>query len=129
MFLRIFSLAAFSQLERQPQVPLQYSDLSAGEAQVALLIAPSELSADDPDYRGPLLLNPGAVVPFLLDLSSSHYQVGGPGSSGVDYLLELGTYFREIIGPQYDLVGFDPRGKLTLSTLYRRPVLFLLPRC
>ncbi|KIP06187.1 hypothetical protein PHLGIDRAFT_467113 [Phlebiopsis gigantea 11061_1 CR5-6] len=74
-------------------VPLQYSDPSAGEAQIALLIAPSTLSADDPEYRGPLLLNPG-----------------GPASSGVEYLLELGTYFREVIGPQYDLVGFDPRG-------------------
>lgn len=35
-------------------------------------------------------------------------------------MLELGYYFRAIIGPQYDLVGFDPRGTstpLTLGTL------------
>ena len=53
-------------------------------------------------------------VEYSLSLS------GGPGGSGVDYVLELSTYFREIIGPNYDLVGFDPRGQLTsvLPTLY-----------
>ena len=28
----------------------------------------------------------------------------------MQYLLQLASYFRAIIGPQYDLVGFDPRG-------------------
>lgn len=36
---------------------------------------------------------------------------GGPGGSGVQFVQELAPYFRAIIGPQYDLVGFDPRGK------------------
>jgi hypothetical protein len=37
--------------------------------------------------------------------------LGGPGDSGVQYVLELANSFRKIIGPQYDLVGFDPRGE------------------
>ncbi|EKM52549.1 uncharacterized protein PHACADRAFT_126443 [Phanerochaete carnosa HHB-10118-sp] len=74
-------------------VPLQYSNISAGEAQVALLVSPSNFSKDDPSYLGPILFNPG-----------------GPGGSGVQFVQELAPYFRPIIGPQYDLVGFDPRG-------------------
>lgn len=36
--------------------------------------------------------------------------VGGPGGSGVQYLVALEDYFRERVGPGYDIVGFDPRG-------------------
>ncbi|GJE95991.1 alpha/beta hydrolase [Phanerochaete sordida] len=74
-------------------VPLQYSNTSAGEAQIAVAVSPSNFSVGDANYLGPILFNPG-----------------GPGDSGVEYLLEYETYFREIIGAQYDLVGFDPRG-------------------
>ncbi|KIP07260.1 hypothetical protein PHLGIDRAFT_428077 [Phlebiopsis gigantea 11061_1 CR5-6] len=70
-------------------VPLQYSNLSAGEAQIALLMSPSSFKPGDENYLGPILFNPG---------------------SGVQYILELADYFRAIIGPKYDLVGFDPRG-------------------
>ncbi|EJC97830.1 uncharacterized protein FOMMEDRAFT_149337 [Fomitiporia mediterranea MF3/22] len=34
----------------------------------------------------------------------------GPGGSGVQYILESGPAFRTIIGPEFDLIGFDPRG-------------------
>ncbi|GJE95976.1 hypothetical protein PsYK624_121690 [Phanerochaete sordida] len=74
-------------------VPLQYSNPAAGETQVALLVSPSNFSRSDPRYRGPILFNPG-----------------GPGGSGVSFVQELAAYFRVIIGPAYDLVGFDPRG-------------------
>lgn len=73
-------------------VPLQYSNATAGEAQIALIMSPSNFSSGNPDYLGSILFNPG-----------------GPGGSGVDYIRENGDYFRTIIGPQYDLVGFDPR--------------------
>ncbi|GJE98455.1 alpha/beta hydrolase [Phanerochaete sordida] len=56
-------------------------------------MSPSKFSAGNSCYLGPILFNPG-----------------GPGESGVDYLLAYEPYFRAIIGPQYDLVGFDPRG-------------------
>lgn len=36
--------------------------------------------------------------------------VGGPGDSGITYLQTYGPSFREIVGPQFDLVSFDPRG-------------------
>lgn len=74
-------------------VPLIYSNHSAGEAQVALVMSPSNFSAGDSNYLGPILFNPG-----------------GPGESGVELIVEGAEYFREIVGPQYDLVGFDPRG-------------------
>ena len=43
---------------------------------------------------------------------------GGPGDSGVQYVLELADSFRKILGPQYDLVGFDPRGRHRQHKLY-----------
>ncbi|KIP07434.1 hypothetical protein PHLGIDRAFT_89527, partial [Phlebiopsis gigantea 11061_1 CR5-6] len=74
-------------------VPLQYSDPSAGEAQIAFVISPSNFSSDNPSYRGPIFFNPG-----------------GPGDPGSSFILSLAPYLRAIIGPAYDLVGFDPRG-------------------
>jgi hypothetical protein len=35
---------------------------------------------------------------------------GGPGESGVEYVLHTGSLLRQIVGPQYNLVGFDSRG-------------------
>ncbi|GJE87210.1 alpha/beta hydrolase [Phanerochaete sordida] len=89
-------------------VPLQYSDPAAGEAQIALIMSPSNFSADDPNYLGSILFNPG-----------------GPGGSGVSFVEQLGTYFRAIVGPQYDLVGFDPRGvgqSTPVLSLFKTPV-------
>lgn len=48
------------------QVPLQYSDPTAGEAQVAIAMAPSSLPHDSPAYLGPLLFNPGRRVAEIL---------------------------------------------------------------
>jgi hypothetical protein len=39
----------------------------------------------------------------------SHKHTGGPGGSGVDYILEIGALASQILGPEYDLIGFDPR--------------------
>lgn len=35
---------------------------------------------------------------------------GGPGASGVGFLLDTGSVARQMVGPQFNLVGFDPRG-------------------
>ncbi|KAJ3136340.1 hypothetical protein HK101_004022 [Irineochytrium annulatum] len=35
---------------------------------------------------------------------------GGPGGSGVDSVRDIGEYLSTIVGGQYDIVGFDPRG-------------------
>ncbi|KAG5634520.1 hypothetical protein H0H81_001673 [Sphagnurus paluster] len=54
---------------------------------------PSALPPDSPDYRGPILLNPG-----------------GPGGPGVDLVRSAGQLISQIVGPQFDILGFDPRG-------------------
>lgn len=56
---------------------------------------PSPLPADSPWYRGPILFNPG-----------------GPGGSGVDMIARGGRALSTIVGPQFDVLGFDPRGTL-----------------
>ena len=51
------------------------------------------LDKSSPGYKGPILINPG-----------------GPGESGVEFVYELGDLLSLIVGPQFDIVGFDPRG-------------------
>ncbi|KAG6848122.1 hypothetical protein H0H93_003224 [Arthromyces matolae] len=75
------------------KVPLNYSDPTAKKATIALTRLPSSFPPESPGYRGPILLNPG-----------------GPGGSGIDFALRAGEPISAIVGPQFDLVGFDPRG-------------------
>ena len=35
---------------------------------------------------------------------------GGPGDQGTTFVIGMASYLRAIVGPAYDLVGFDPRG-------------------
>ncbi|KZV95747.1 hypothetical protein EXIGLDRAFT_765947, partial [Exidia glandulosa HHB12029] len=71
-------------------VPLDYSSTASPKAQIALQMLPA---TDKANYKGPLLFNPG-----------------GPGGSGTQTLLELGPLMAQLVGPGYDLIGFDPRG-------------------
>jgi pimeloyl-ACP methyl ester carboxylesterase len=76
------------------QVPLDYDNPDNGEqATIAIVRIPAEVSQDDPTYRGPILFNPG-----------------GPGVSGVGYVLNNGLNLTQEFGPTFDYVGFDPRG-------------------
>ncbi|KAK1222191.1 hypothetical protein PQX77_014975 [Marasmius sp. AFHP31] len=75
------------------QVPLNYHEPEGETAAIALTRLAANVSSDSPDYRGPILFNPG-----------------GPGDSGVDYLVGSAPSLRATIGPEYDLIGFDPRG-------------------
>ncbi|KAI0477095.1 TAP-like protein-domain-containing protein [Xylariaceae sp. FL0804] len=72
-------------------VPLDWLDPSEDE-RVVLAVLRSAATARD-DYRGPVFLNPG-----------------GPGGSGVDYLRSRADEFHTVIGENYDLISFDPRG-------------------
>lgn len=73
------------------QVPLDYTAPTGSNASIAIVRLPS--AAPKSEYRGPLLFNPG-----------------GPGSSGVDAIVQNGAAFATIFGSEFDIVGFDPRG-------------------
>ncbi|KAJ7115336.1 TAP-like protein-domain-containing protein [Mycena epipterygia] len=66
-------------------VPLDYASPSTGNATVAITRLPS--TAPKSKYRGPILLNPG-----------------GPGGSGVDYVVESGASIATILGDGFDLL-------------------------
>ncbi|KAF9040674.1 TAP-like protein-domain-containing protein [Panaeolus papilionaceus] len=74
-------------------VPMDHLSPSGIQGAIALIRKPSPLGSDHPDYRGPILFNPG-----------------GPGGSGIQLLIGSGDQFAKIVGPQFDLVSFDPRG-------------------
>lgn len=73
-------------------VPLNYTNLDEGFGAVPLVSYPSPLS-NSSSYRGPVLINPG-----------------GPGGSGVDTVVVAGIYFQHVLGQEFDIIGFDPRG-------------------
>lgn len=69
-------------------VPLDYQDLDGQAINIAVVRV---LAVEEP-YLGPLVLNPG-----------------GPGGSGLDMVGEMADLW-SMIFPQFDVVGFDPRG-------------------
>ncbi|GJE96257.1 alpha/beta hydrolase [Phanerochaete sordida] len=74
-------------------VPLDYSKPSGRQAGIAIYKVPSKLAPGDEKYKGPILLNPG-----------------GPGGSGVGLAIRLGTGLQKLVGEEFDIIGFDPRG-------------------
>ncbi|TVY94225.1 putative hydrolase, partial [Lachnellula willkommii] len=74
-------------------VPLDYQNPTLGRASVPLLKVPAQTNSSDGVYQGMLLLNPG-----------------GPGASGVSEALYNGSLVQAIVGSNWDVVGFDPRG-------------------
>ncbi|KAL4251257.1 Serine protease/Carboxylesterase S33, partial [Pleurotus pulmonarius] len=74
------------------RVPLNYSDPQGAPASIALIRFPSPLAGTD-EYKGPILLNPG-----------------GPGGSGVLLVANAGQALSQLLGPNFDIVSFDPRG-------------------
>ncbi|KAJ7635081.1 TAP-like protein-domain-containing protein [Roridomyces roridus] len=77
------------------KVPLDYAhpDSDSRSAAIALRRIHSVVPHDSPEYRGPILINPG-----------------GPGGSGVDAMGGFAGNLPGIVGPQFDILGFDPRG-------------------
>ncbi|KAG9219624.1 hypothetical protein CCMSSC00406_0006054 [Pleurotus cornucopiae] len=74
------------------RVPLNYSDPKGPPASIALIRFPSPLAGTE-EYKGPILLNPG-----------------GPGGSGVQLVVNAGQALSQLLGPNFDIVSFDPRG-------------------
>lgn len=81
------------------RVPLDYSNPQEAVINIALI----RLPATDPARKiGSLFLNPG-----------------GPGGSGVDFVLGAGPFiYSEEVRARFDIVGFDPRG-ISRSTALR----------
>ncbi|KAF7325597.1 Abhydrolase-4 domain-containing protein [Mycena kentingensis (nom. inval.)] len=71
------------------KVPLDYENPEDASAAIAII----RLRHTSETYRGPVLFNPG-----------------GPGGSGVTFVRDGGEVLAQIVGPEFDLVGFDPRG-------------------
>ncbi|VTO90233.1 unnamed protein product [Fusarium graminearum] len=70
-------------------VPLDYTSASNGETIKLDLI---KAKATKEPYKGSVLYNPG-----------------GPGGSGVDAILRRGEALLDVLGGQYDVIGFDTR--------------------
>ncbi|KAJ6541006.1 TAP-like protein-domain-containing protein [Mycena vulgaris] len=75
------------------KVPLDYSHPDAASAAIAMIRIHSTVPHNSTNYRGPILINPG-----------------GPGGSGVDMIARRGPQISTIVGPEFDVIGFDPRG-------------------
>ncbi|KAF7346759.1 Abhydrolase-4 domain-containing protein [Mycena sanguinolenta] len=75
------------------KVPLDYTQPDGASAAIAMIRVHSVVPHNSPSYRGPVLINPG-----------------GPGGSGVDMIAWAGPMLSTIIGPEFDIIGFDPRG-------------------
>ncbi|KAF9891822.1 hypothetical protein FE257_003306 [Aspergillus nanangensis] len=72
------------------EVPLDYNDTSVGSTEIAFLKLPAEQNADSAEN---LVINNG-----------------GPGLSGMSFLMSSRSQLRQAFGSQYNLVSFDPRG-------------------
>ncbi|KAL1674268.1 Alpha/Beta hydrolase protein [Schizophyllum commune] len=70
------------------EVPLDYANETAGTAKLAVVKYPAT-----EERVGTLFVNPG-----------------GPGNSGVVFVVEYGANLSAITGGNYDLVSWDPRG-------------------
>ena len=81
-------------------MPLNYSEPLEDSLVVALIRYPSPHQTDPALYKGPILFNPG-----------------GPGGSGVDFLLGTGKKYSDLFDGLYDIVSFDPRGTCLPSLL------------
>ncbi|KAF2793345.1 hypothetical protein K505DRAFT_244588, partial [Melanomma pulvis-pyrius CBS 109.77] len=70
-------------------VPLDYDNPSIGNITVAFL----KKAAKHQPAKGDVLINPG-----------------GPGGSGVDFVINYDEVLESLLGGTYNLIGFDPRG-------------------
>ncbi|KZV84203.1 hypothetical protein EXIGLDRAFT_842389 [Exidia glandulosa HHB12029] len=83
------------------EVPLDYAKPHGQKAAVALIKYPAKYPVGHEKWRGPILFNPG-----------------GPGESGVETVHSIGMNVSKIIGDEYDMIGFDPRGVVDAENYY-----------
>lgn len=76
---------------------MNYSDPAGEQYSIALIRKPATEPVEYGLYRGPALFNPGGLV-----------------GSGVNFIRGArGEQFSAILGPQFDILSFDPRGEYT----------------
>ncbi|KAL7929402.1 TAP-like domain-containing protein [Trichoderma chlorosporum] len=80
------------------QVPLDWlNETDTRVATIAMIKLPAVVPDEDPTFGGAVFTNPG-----------------GPGGSGVSFLLQMGRYLRYTVDKpgrrHYDIISFDPRG-------------------
>lgn len=90
---------------------MDYKHPNGPKGAVALLKVPSALNASDPAYKGPVFFNLGTISGCVTPLNSLIHIIGGPGGSGVDFLLDPNTrgLGQLVIGPEHDINGLDSR--------------------
>ena len=74
-------------------VPMDWLDPTEEERVVLAVLRLRAKNPKGDDYRGPLIFNPG-----------------GPGGSGIWALRDHGLALQTVVGDNYDIVSFDPRG-------------------
>ena len=79
------------------EVPLDYNAPEGGKLSLALIKLPATTSTGK--------------------IGSLFYNPGGPGGSGVDFVLSLGKLLPTDIREHFDVIGFDPRGVAGSSPL------------
>jgi pimeloyl-ACP methyl ester carboxylesterase len=69
-------------------------------------------SGDQPAVHLALLMLPGRnhTRPSQFSPSPLLVNPGGPGTSGIDFVLLIGKNLQDIVGVDQDIIGFDPRG-------------------
>jgi hypothetical protein len=73
---------------------LNYSETNGPSVHIAIIRYPSPYLVSNPaEYRGPMILNPRS-----------------PSGSGVRLVAEIGYLLSFMVGPQFDILSFDPRG-------------------
>jgi hypothetical protein len=73
------------------QVPLDYAHPYGASAAIVMIRIHSTVSHDSPNYRGPILINPGSL-----------------GGSGLDLAIWRGALI-STVGPEFDIIGFHSR--------------------
>ncbi|KAI8308373.1 putative hydrolase [Colletotrichum sp. SAR11_240] len=111
------STKAFSWVDTRPTKDLQYYDCGNGfqcarlevpldwanptknsTAAIGIVKLPAAVPDDDPSFAGSVLINPG-----------------GPSGSGTAFAYSWGPGLQKVIGENYEIIGFDPRGVNTTT--------------
>lgn len=92
------------------QVPLDYAHPKGESAIIALVKRSARIPRADPRYKGPILVNPGALSFYISARICSMCECeGGPGGSGVSFVAIISGLLQASLGDEFDIIGFDPR--------------------